>query len=89
MSVEQSRLSQFSCSLGVHAFPGLMRTCRPFLLDLLMKGSVYFANSDEVVLQSDSPGGADLQIFLNQLGILLIHLQIFLNDLGIFENGPI
>ena len=29
---------------------------RPFLLDLLMKGSVYFANSDEVVLQSDSPG---------------------------------
>ena len=32
---------------------------------------------------------ADIQIFVNEFQILLIHLQIFLNDLGIFENVPI
>ena len=31
MSVEQSRLSQFSCSLSVHAFPALMRTWQTLL----------------------------------------------------------
>ena len=44
-------LSGSACFPRVHA-----NLTDPSLLDLLMKGSVYFANSDEVVLQSDSPG---------------------------------
>ena len=41
------------------------------------EGSVYFA-------KGDFARGADLQIFVNEFKILLIHLQKFLNDLGIF-----